>query len=258
MIDPGIWVSEQVSNLSRDARLLFIGLISNADDEGRLKGSPRYLKATVFPYDNIEPNQVATWLREVTTEKLALEYNVNGDQYIFLPNFLKHQYISRPRPSQLPPPDFSEPSVSPHGALSEGSHLKEGRGGEKKRNNSALKSGPHKSQGTKEKDPRIAEIFKEMRAYLGFPDKVKQDPIPAYGREGQAIKRMLTRGFTREAIVECWKSKVSQRGGEFISMTWVNQDIGNTVKQTRGARRPSTDEEIATSIKEATTWHGKK
>ena len=45
-------------------------------------------------------------------------------------------------------------------------------------------------------------------------------------KEGKAIKRMLTRGFTREEILDCWKSKVSQRGGEFVSMTWVNEDIG--------------------------------
>ncbi len=32
-----------------------------------------------------------------------------------------------------------------------------------------------------------------MRTYLGYPDRVKEDPIPSYGKEGQAIKRMLTR-----------------------------------------------------------------
>ena len=81
------------------------------------------------------------------------------------------------------------------------------------------------------------------------------DPIPNYGKEGKAIKRMLTRGFTREEILDCWKQKVSQRGGEFVSMTWVNEDIGKPTIQ-KGIRRLSTDEEIAASIEEATTWHG--
>ena len=116
------------------------------------------------------------------------------------------------------------------------------------------KGGQRKAQSsTKEKkDLVINEIFLEMRAYLGYPDKTKQDPIPSYGKEGQAIKRMLTRGFTREAIVECWKSKVSQRGGEFVSMTWVNQDIGQTGQTGKQKRRRdlSTEEEIAASIKE--------
>ena len=89
-----------------------------------------------------------------------------------------------------------------------------------------------------------------MRTFLGFPDKVTQDPIPNYGKEGQAIKRMLTRGFTREAIVLCWKGKVSQRGGEFASMTWVNEDIGKPEKQKRGPKQLSTEQEIAASIQE--------
>jgi hypothetical protein len=37
---------------------------------------------------------------------------------------------------------------------------------------------------------------------------------------------MLARGFTREDILACWKGKVSQCGGEFVSMVWVNEDIG--------------------------------
>jgi hypothetical protein len=105
------------------------------------------------------------------------------------------------------------------------------------------------SEITKKGESVINEIFAEMRAYLGFPDKVKIDPIPSYGKEGQAIKRMLTRGFTREEIVLCWKGKVSQRGGEFVSMTWVNDDIGKTEKRKQGSREPSSEAEIAESIR---------
>jgi hypothetical protein len=113
------------------------------------------------------------------------------------------------------------------------------------------KGGLRQAQGgNNKKDITIKEIFQEMQEYLGFPEKVSQDPIPSYGREGQSIKRMLTRGFTREAIVECWKGKVSQRGGEFVSMTWVNEDIGKPEKQKRGVKQLSTEAEIAASIEE--------
>jgi len=134
------------------------------------------------------------------------------------------------------------------------------------------KGGQRKAPSTKESD--VNYIFSEMRRHLGYPEdfrgeadssaaevsageaKKVVDPIPNYGKEGKAIKRMLTRGFSREEILACWKGKVSQRGGEFISMTWVNEDIGKPQKK-QGASRLSTDEEIAASIKEATTWHGK-
>ena len=75
-------------------------------------------------------------------------------------------------------------------------------------------------------EPLIKEILDEMKTYLGFPAKIDKDPIPNYGKEGSAIKRMLTRGFTREEVTNCWKQKVDVRGGEFVSMTWVNEDIG--------------------------------
>jgi hypothetical protein len=115
------------------------------------------------------------------------------------------------------------------------------------------KEGQHKAQSQEKKEREnsvVTGIYAEMRSYLGFPDKLTQDPIPSYGKEGQAIKRMLTRGFTREAIVACWKSKVSQRGGEFVSMTWVNEDIGKPQKK-QGVRRLPSEAEIAASIRKA-------
>ena len=112
--------------------------------------------------------------------------------------------------------------------------------------------GPRQTRGgNNTKDATVKQIFEEMHEHLGFPKIIAQDPIPSYGKEGQAIKRMLTRGFTREAIVKLWKAKISQRGGEFISMTWVNQDIGQSGKQQSAPRQLSSAEEIAASIKEA-------
>jgi hypothetical protein len=112
------------------------------------------------------------------------------------------------------------------------------------------KGGQHKVQSSPQRDSIVNDIFAEMRTYLGYPERISEDPIPSYGKEGQAIKRMLTRGFTRKAIVECWKGKISRRGGEFISMTWVNEDIGKPEKKNRKSRELSSEAEIAASIKE--------
>lgn len=83
----------------------------------------------------------------------------------------------------------------------------------------------------------VTLIFNAMKSYLGFPGKVAQDPIPSYGKEGKAIKRLLARGFSPDAIMACWRGKVADRGGDFVSMTWVNEDIGK--KGGRGARKQS-------------------
>jgi hypothetical protein len=101
---------------------------------------------------------------------------------------------------------------------------KEGEGRGEKKDITPLSK--DKGARTKQVDPIVNEIFTEMRTHLGFPDRVQKDPIPSYGKEGQAIKRMLTRGFTRGEILACWRGKISQCGGEFVSMTWVNEDIG--------------------------------
>ena len=51
MIDPTIWQSESMAELTRDQRLLFIGLFSNADDQGRLRGNPNLIRSQIFPFD---------------------------------------------------------------------------------------------------------------------------------------------------------------------------------------------------------------
>ncbi|MDN5344588.1 MAG: hypothetical protein PWQ18_699 [Clostridia bacterium] len=83
----------------------FIGLISNADDEGRLPGHPALLKATIFPYDtDVGPGEVATWLEKLTAKGLVVTYEAGGEAVIWIRNFRKHQTIKKPTPSKLPPP----------------------------------------------------------------------------------------------------------------------------------------------------------
>ncbi len=93
---------------------------------------------------------------------------------------------------------------------------------------------PHKGiEGNKN---GVAKIFETMRAYLGFPERVKIDPIPSYGPEGQAIKRLLTRGYSPEEILVYWKSRVDKAGG-FVSMVYINKDIGAPAAGRAGGKR---------------------
>jgi len=89
-----------------------------------------------------------------------------------------------------------------------------------------IKNTISKNKGTAKKrsHPVIEEIYREMRSYFGYPDEVDIDPIPYYGKEGQAIKRMLTRGFTAQQILDCWKGKCNKKG-RFVSMVYVGEDI---------------------------------
>lgn len=126
MISPEFWTDEKIGSLNVEARLLFMGLISNADDEGRLPGNTMLIKSMIFPYDNYTVTKVEDWLLSLCRLNIIKRYKVDGQTYIQIVNFSKHQTINRPTPSKIPVFESSlEESLTTHGGLSEDSLLKE-------------------------------------------------------------------------------------------------------------------------------------
>ena len=92
MIDPTIWQDEGFGKLSPMARVLFIGLFSNADDDGYLRGSSSILRAMIFPYDDIPLSDVGRVTDEVVkTIKNVHLYCVGDNQYIHLSKWEDYQ-----------------------------------------------------------------------------------------------------------------------------------------------------------------------
>lgn len=119
MIDPSFWVDEKLGTVEPRGRLLFMGLISQADDEGRLNGHPALLRSLIFAYDHdITVVDIEGWLILLAERKLILRYEVDSQKYIFIANFKKHQTINRPQKSKLPEP-FSECSVNGSGVVND-------------------------------------------------------------------------------------------------------------------------------------------
>lgn len=111
-IKPSFWGDEAVTELSREARLLLIGLISSADDQGRFMASHAVISGYVFPYDGITPAKLSQWLDEISATEIVEFYKVGRRQYGWFPKWKKHQRISKPSPSTLPPPpSFKEESA---------------------------------------------------------------------------------------------------------------------------------------------------
>ncbi len=102
-IKPEFWSDEKLSECSLSARLLFIGTISFADDDGRLENSPVRLRMQIFPCGTVRPKQFTEWLGELTERSLIRQYAVDGKEFIDIPGFAKHQKINRPTASRLPP-----------------------------------------------------------------------------------------------------------------------------------------------------------
>ena len=112
MIVPEIWQSESFAQLSILAKLVFIGLFSNADDEGRGIANPVYIKSILFPYDDgMRVIDIEKALSEIGQFMSVTLYTHDGRKYYALDNWKKSQTIDRPKPSKLPPPT-DEKSIS--------------------------------------------------------------------------------------------------------------------------------------------------
>lgn len=105
MIDPSFWLDEKLGECTRDERLLFMGLISNADDEGYGRANPKLLRSSLFPYDDLRVSDLEKWLSRLGGLRLIVLYEVNGQAYYHLPNFTKHQTINKPTASSFPKPE---------------------------------------------------------------------------------------------------------------------------------------------------------
>ena len=112
-LKPDVWEHEGFGNCSIEAQAMFIGLITQADDEGRLRGAPSLLRGQLWPYKSLTDTQAEKWLGELASASLVHPYTVAGARYIALVDWSKHQRISHRRDSELPPPP-STPQ-EPHG-----------------------------------------------------------------------------------------------------------------------------------------------
>lgn len=118
MIDPNIWMSEDFSKLSTLAKLVFIGMFSNADDEGRGRAKAIYLKSILFPYDEaIRVIDVDKTLSEIGSNMSVTFYSHNGNEYYVFDNWSKWQKVDKPTPSIIPAPE--DDSVAIRGTFDE-------------------------------------------------------------------------------------------------------------------------------------------
>lgn len=116
-IKPDFWTDEALTECSLSARLLFIGTLNFADDNGNLEASAKQLKMKVFPADNIDCHPL---LNELITHGLLIEYSVSDVKYLNIKGFKKHQVINRPSKSNIPDITLNDDSVSTHGGITDG------------------------------------------------------------------------------------------------------------------------------------------
>jgi len=106
-IKPGFFVNEQLAECEPLARLLFVGLWTIADREGRLEDRPKRIQIEILPYDECDCNNL---LQQLAEKGLIVRYSAEGQSVIEIPEFSRHQ---RPHhkelPGKLPPRSVPDP-----------------------------------------------------------------------------------------------------------------------------------------------------
>ena len=134
-IKPKFWDDSKIGKISRDSRLLYIGLWTFSDDVGVVIGDTIWLKSKIFPYDQIQVQQFEKWLSELATNGFICQFSYNNENFIYLPKFARHQVINRPNVDDLNIPKnkldnilskFTEQSLINHGTFTEQSLINHG------------------------------------------------------------------------------------------------------------------------------------
>lgn len=131
-IRPEFFRHERLAELSPTCRLLFIGLWTLADRFGRLEDRPKRIKVEVLPYDSVDVDKLLT---ELNTAAFIVRYSSNGNRYISIPSFTKHQRITGKEasaPESIPAPPDAE-SVNHEGIDGETPGNQQGNIGENRK-----------------------------------------------------------------------------------------------------------------------------
>ncbi len=87
----------QVNKLPLPTRLLFTWMIAHADDEGRLRGEPAYIKATVVPMTNWSLKKIDNYLRQIENVELINWWTQKDEKFIEFIKWNDHQTIRQDR-----------------------------------------------------------------------------------------------------------------------------------------------------------------
>lgn len=102
-IHPGFFTDEDMVQVSRDARLLFLGLGVEADDKGAFEWKLTTIKMRLFPADHVD---IDTLLAELVSIDAVSSYEIDGRKYGAIRNFRKFQRPKKPNDVHPMPDQF--------------------------------------------------------------------------------------------------------------------------------------------------------
>ena len=110
-IKPGFFRNEILASLPYQDRLLFAGLWTIADRDGRLEDRPLRIRVDIFPYDH--EIDIEGCLVRLAAHNFIQRYQVGENKYICIPSWRKHQSPHlKEQPSTIQAPDMHGASTS--------------------------------------------------------------------------------------------------------------------------------------------------
>lgn len=264
MLSKSISQSLQVDSLSLQAQLLFTWMIPHADDEGRMNGTPRWVKGTVVPLKsnrNWSERSIELYLLEMAGVKLIYYWYQGGNRYLQFPTWREYQTIQTDRAqlSRIPAyngdvakdaKDFPDLSPSPELDAQTIQDLI-GVDTQYKLSRDNIKEFKEKEKkivsilGTLKKpidvppDPRI----KHLETYFVYKCKELKGFTPEilWGRDGFMLQRRLVK-YSEEQIKELidafLTSDISEKLGcslsTILATSVINQWLGGQFKRRGG------------------------
>ena len=235
-IKPDFFVDDEIANLRPLTRILFIGLWTLADRDGRLEDRPPKIQVQLLPYDRVSVDRL---LDELDAEDFVIRYSVDGKDYIQIRSFERHQ---RPHPKEaggvFPPADdpgaVKRREIKRQAVKSpEPSRRLPGEGKESMDN----------GKGTDTGYPPEFETF-----WTAYPlKKKKRDALKAWGQTAK-IRPMLTDLLAKLEALK-GSREWTKDGGDFIPYpaSWLRAD--GWEDEIREPAKPA-------SVGNAGGWHG--
>lgn len=108
-IKPGFFTNDLLAEVNPLGRILFAGLWTIADRDGRLEDRPKKIKAQVLPYDDCDCDAL---LQDLHKHGFILRYEINGNRYVQIVKWVEHQNPHvKEAESTIPAPDKNSSSA---------------------------------------------------------------------------------------------------------------------------------------------------
>ena len=113
ILKDSILVSKKVGGLSDFQFRMWAYLIVYADDYGRASADPELIKGQVYTRrKGVTEAQIKDGLTALANAGMIVLYEVDGDSYLYFPNWEDHQRVQAKRPRYPAPPESPSHTVS--------------------------------------------------------------------------------------------------------------------------------------------------